>query len=185
MTWAATAVVSDWTAGRSHWCTRDSGSCTGRSTRGHGWSTSGSSRSCTSWSTSRSGTARSSRNTSGGSGTAGNIAGITAVVVVEQASLSTVQTGEGGQRGGNPNKLHCILQVHHGAEGTCELSLNQSKHRVWLFAQFEGAIRVTPIFSTIVGSSSQPFGDLFSLWPVSTTNMPIKPTLRAGPHSLD
>ena len=46
-------------------------------------------------------------------------AAITAAVVVEQTGLGTVQAGKGGQSGGNPNKLHCILQVHHGAEGTC------------------------------------------------------------------
>ena len=90
-----------------------------------------SARSGTSWSTSRSGTGRrTSRSTSrsgtrrstGGSsarrstsrsGTARG-GGTTAVVVMEQAGLGAVHAGKGDQRGGNPNKLHCILQVHHG-----------------------------------------------------------------------
>ena len=33
---------------------------------------------------------------------------------MEQAGLGAVHAGKGNQRGGNPNKLHFILQVHHG-----------------------------------------------------------------------
>lgn len=106
---AAVAARSNWsTAGNrsrssTSWGTGRGRSCTRRST-------SSSSRSGTSWSTCWSGTRWC---TSSRSGTARS-SGTTAVVVVEQAGLSAVHAGQGDQRGGNPNKLHCILQVHHG-----------------------------------------------------------------------
>lgn len=67
---------------------------------------------------------------------------------MEQAGLGAVHAGEGHQRGGNPNKLHCILQVHHGRGnvrncGRSDPDTTSGGHR-----SSRERIRVTPVFST-------------------------------------
>ncbi len=158
-TWLAAAVAAagNWsTAGnrsrsRASWSTgrdwRGTGRCTSRST---------SSRSCTSRSTSGS----SARRSTSRSGTArgGGTTAVTAVVVMEQTSVGAVHAGKGDQRGGNPNKLHCILQVHHGRGNV--RSWDDSDPNTTSGGRHSSGerIRVTPIFSTFERSTTQPKG---------------------------
>jgi hypothetical protein len=80
---------------------------------------------------------------------------------MEQASLSAVHAGNGDQRGGNPNKLHFILQVHHG-RGNVRNSGDSNPNTTSGGRQSSRErIRVTPIFSTFERQASQRFVMLF------------------------
>jgi hypothetical protein len=79
------------------------------------------------------------------------------MVVVEQASLGAVHAGEGNQRGGNPNKLHCILQVHHDRGNVRNRDDTDPNTTFGGHRSSRMRIRVTPVLSTFVRGFFQRF----------------------------
>ena len=74
---------------------------------------------------------------------------------MEQAGLSAVHAGKGDQRGGNPNKLHCILQVHHGRGNVRNYGDSGPDTTSGGRRSSGERIRVTPVFSTFERFKSQ------------------------------
>lgn len=98
--------------------------------------------------------------------------------MVEQASLGAVHAGKGDQRGGNPGKLHCILQVHHGRGNVRNCGDSDPNTTSGGYPSPRERIRVTPSFSTFDRNWSQTKAVHFRNKPCLPINAPDKLTLR-------
>ncbi len=72
-----------------------------------------------------------------------------------------------------------------GPRERVELIRYLSKHHVWWTTQFEGAIRVTPLFSALTACWTEINTIAFFAAEITRFNVPITVTLRADADSLN